>query len=134
MKKLLTVVTAICIVMAASAQHRHGGGGTRVVIVRPSLGVGFGYSAFYYSPFGYNAYGYPYGDNSYRHPSRLDVKVDDIQADYRDKIRSARHDNAISKDERKKIVQQLKADRKRAIRDLKTNYYKRGAEDSGANG
>ena len=137
MKKLLTVVTALCIVMAVSAQHGHAGGG-RIVVVRPSAGFGVGYPPFYYSPFGYYPYGYPYAYNGYGRQSKLDMKVDDIRADYKDKIKSARHDDSISKDERKKIVKQLKADRDRDIHDLKTNYYKRKApapaQGSGNNG
>ena len=130
MKKLLTMVTAMCIVMAVSAQHgRGGGGGGRVVT--PSAGIGFGYSPFYYSPFGYSPFGFPYDYNGYRHESKLDMKVDDIKADYNDKIKSAKHDSAISKDERKKIVKQLKADRDRDIHDLKANYYKRKNTASG---
>ena len=91
MKRLLTVVTAMLILMAVSAQHGRAGGG-RVVVVGPSVGFGFGYSPFYYSPFGYYPYGYPYGYNGYARESKLDMKVDDIKADYRDKIKSAKQD------------------------------------------
>ncbi len=114
MKKLLTMVTAMLLVMAVSAQHGRGGGRT-VIVVRPSIGYGFSYYP----------YGNPYGYNGYSRPSKLEVKVDGIKADYKDKIKSAKHDSSISKDERKKIVKQLKADRDRDIHDLKTNYYKR---------
>ena len=124
MKKLLTMVTAMLLVMAVSAQHGRGGGGRTVIVVRPSIGYGFGYSPFY-SPFGYYPYGNPYGYNGYTRPSKLEMKVDAIKTDYKDKIKSAKHDSSISKDERKKIVKQLKADRDRDIHDLKTNYYKR---------
>lgn len=128
MKKLLTVVTALLVVVAVSAQHGRGGGGRRVVVIRPSVGLGFGYGFGYspfYSPFGYSPYGYPYGYNGYRRESKLDIKVNDIKADYSDKIKSARHDDSLPKDERKRIVKQLKADRDRDIRELKANYYKR---------
>jgi hypothetical protein len=94
------------------------------VLLRPSVGFGFGYSPFY-SPFGYYPYGDPYGYNGYGRESKLDMKVGDIEADYSDKIKSAKKDKSISKDQRKEIVKQLKADRDREFHDLKANYYKR---------
>jgi len=39
------------LVMAVSAQHGRGGGGRTVIVVRPFIGYGFGYSPFYL-PFG----------------------------------------------------------------------------------
>jgi hypothetical protein len=114
--------------MTVAAQHGRGAGKSRVIIVSPS--IGFGYSPYYgsafgYSPFGYSPFGSPYGyNNSYNRPSRLDMKVSDIKADYKDKIKSARHDESISRDERKKIVAQLKSERDKSIHDLKANYYK----------
>jgi hypothetical protein len=134
MKKMMTVVAAICLTMAVTAQRGHGVVRSRVVVVSPSFG--FGYSPFY-SPFGYSPLGYPYGyNNGYNRPSRLEMKVADIKTDYKDKIKSARHDSGISKDERKKIVSQLKSDRDKAIHDLKTNYYKQKttATGPGSNG
>jgi hypothetical protein len=52
------------------------------------------------------------------------MKIGDIKADYSDKIKSAKHDSSLPKDQRKKIVKQLKEDRDRDIRALKANYYK----------
>lgn len=118
MRKLFTVVTSICMVMAVSAQHA-GGGGTRLVVVRPSIGLGYGYSPFLFAlwllPIRLSLC-----DNGNHRESKLDMKVDDIKADYKDEIKFAKHDTSISKDERKKIVKQLKADRDRNIHDLKT--------------
>ena len=123
MKKIMIVAIALSVTMAAAAQRGHGIGGGRVVIVSPA--IGFGYSPFYYSPFGYYPFGYPYGyNNGYRTTSRLQQKVDDIKTDYADKIKSAKHDKTLSREERNKIVDQLKADRDKAVRDLKANYYK----------
>ena len=118
MKQIMIIVIVMGLTMTLSAQRGHGTGRTRVVVVSPA--IGFGYSPFYYSPFGY-----PYGyNNNYRGTSKLSMKVEDIKTDYSDKIKSARHDNSLSRDERKKIIHQLKADRDKAVRDLKTNYYK----------
>jgi hypothetical protein len=124
MKKLVVIVLSIIIVATASAQvkgggHYYGGGGryyhphTRVIV---GLGAGY-YSPYYYYPFYPPYYGYA-------RPSRLELKIEDIQADYRDRIYSARHDKSISKSERKATIRQLKSDRELAIRDAKRNYYK----------
>src|SRR5438093_909201 len=110
MKKLVMIAMAVCLAMVVSAQHGRIGGGRRVIVVSPA--IGFGYSPFYYSPFGYSPYGYPYGyNNGYRRESKLDRKIEDIKSDYADKIKSAKSDKSISRDERKKIVRELKAER-----------------------
>ena len=97
---------------------------TRVIIASPGIGYGFGCSPFYYSPFGY-PFGYPHSySNTYKTSSRLQMKIEDIKSDYKDKIWLAKHDTTLSKDERKKIVQQLKIDREKAVQDTKVNYYK----------
>jgi len=127
MKKLFVIVLSMMVVIAALAQTKSGGhywaGGryyrphTRVIV-----GVGAGYYPYYpyYSPF---YYGYWGGPRFYR-PTRLELKIEDIQADYKDRIYSARHDKAISKSERKATIRQLRSDRDLAIRDAERNYYK----------
>jgi hypothetical protein len=122
MKKLFVIVLSIMIVTAASAQIKGGGhywtGGryyhphTRVVV-----GLGAGYYSPYYFPF-YSPY------DGYWRPSRLELKIEDIQADYKDKIYSVRHDKSISKSERKAMIHQLKSDRELAIHDAQRSYYK----------
>ena len=130
MKKLMVIVVALGLAMGASAQRfGHGGfgGGHAYIAPRVSVGVGFGYSPFYYSPFGYNPYGYGYGYNGYGRsyrPSKLDVKIQDIKNDYEDKIYSAKHDNSLTRKERRQTVHQLRSERDQAINDLKRNYYK----------
>ena len=122
MKKLMTIALALGIVATVSAQHGRVIAGSRVVIISPS--VGFGYSPFYYSPFGY-AYGYPYNYyNPYRSSSKLQRETDELRTDYADKIMSAKKDKSLGKEERKGIVRQLKDERDKAIKDLKANYYK----------
>ena len=123
MKKLITIVVAVCLTMAVAAQH--GLSRSRIYIVAPSYSFGLGYSPFYYSPFGYYPYGYPYGyNNGYRSSSKLQMQIDDIKNDYSDKIKSAKHDTSLTKDEQKNIVHQLKTERDKAVNDAKTNYYK----------
>ncbi len=131
MKQLMVIVVALGLTMGASAQRfGHGGfGGGHVYIAPPrvavgvGLGYGFGYSPFY-SPYGYYPYGYGSGyGRSYR-PSKLQVQIEDIKNDYNDRIYSAKHDDSISRKERRNTVHQLKVERDKAINDAKRDYYK----------
>jgi hypothetical protein len=126
MKKIFVIVLSIMIVTAASAQVKGGGhyyrGGGRYYHPHTRVFVGLG--AGYYSPYYYPFYPYPPYDYGYRRPSRLELKIEDIQADYKDRIYSVRHDKNISKSERKAMIHQLKSDRELAIHDAQRNYYK----------
>jgi hypothetical protein len=137
MKKIMTIVLALSLTMAVSAQHGHGFSGGHVYIASPAVSVGLGYYPFYYSPFGFYPFGYPYGyNNSYGSSSKLQMKIEDIKNDYKDKIWSAKHDTSLSGEERTRIVHQLKSERDRAVNDAKMNYYKpqKSAPDSGDKG
>lgn len=129
MKKFLIVLLATGLALGASAQrvshgggrYYHGGhyGRSRVII---STGV---YAPFY--PYGYGYWGYPYYPYSYGYierPTRLELKIEDIRNDYQDKIWSARHDNSLSRKERRAAVHRLKHERDQAIIDAKRDYYK----------
>jgi hypothetical protein len=128
MKKLMVIVVALGLAMGASAQrfgHGYGGGHTYIAPPRVSVGIGYGYSPFYYSPFGYSPY-YGY-DNMYARPyrpSKLELQIEDIKNDYADKIWSAKQDNSLTRKERRKVVHQLRAERDQAVIDAKRNYYK----------
>ena len=87
-----------------------------------SIGIGGGYSP-YYSPF-YRPYPY-YSTPIYLRPSGLDMEIADIKAEYNDRIWSARHDNSLSKSERKSEIRRLKSERDRAVRDAEYNYHRR---------
>lgn len=135
MKQLLVMLISLGLTMGASAQvHGRGGGGIRnsapritYVVPRaslglyspyyPSFGMGYGYG-FGYSPF--------YGSGMFNssRPSRLDLQVEDIKNDYKDRIWSAKHATELSRTERKAKVQELKHDREAAIIDAKRDYYK----------
>jgi hypothetical protein len=126
MKKLFVIVLSIMIVTAASAQvkgggHYWGGGKYYHPHTRVIVGVGSGYYSPFYYPY-YPFYPYPYGYDV--RPPGLQLKIKDIQADYKDRIYSVRHDRTISKSERKETIHQLKSDRDLAIRDAERNYYK----------
>ncbi|MEO5685401.1 MAG: hypothetical protein ABIQ88_22330 [Chitinophagaceae bacterium] len=129
MKKLMVIAVALGLAMGASAQRfGHGfGGGRHVYIAPPRVSVGIGYSPLFYSPFGYNPYyGYNNGmyGRSYNRPSKLDLQIEDIKNDYKDKMWSAQHDTNLTRKERRKIVHDLKSQRDQAVIDAKRNYYK----------
>jgi hypothetical protein len=119
MKKLLIVMISFALAGSVSAQHfSHGGfyAAPRVVVTGgfyPYYGFGFG-------PF-YPYYPYGYGHNR---PSKMDMQIQDIKNDYKDKIWSAKHDTSLTRKERRMKVHELKVERDNAISDLKKNYYK----------
>ena len=124
MKTILMFCLAIVITSAASAQkydrHRYSRPRVRTSI---SVDIGSPYYSPYYSPF-YRPYPY-YSTPIYSRPTRLDNEIADIKADYNDRIWSARHDNSLSKSERKAEIRRLKSERDRAIRDAEYNYHRR---------
>ena len=132
MKKLLIILFSLGIGFGASAQHggHIAGGGVhysrpRIIIgggaylpLSPYMGYGFGYNPLF-------GYGYPY-NQGYRssRPTKLDLQIEDIKNDYKDRIWSAKHDDTLSRKERKAKVHELKHERDDAITDAKRNYYK----------
>ena len=114
---------AFAITASASAQktgsNRYSRARTHTSV---SIGIGGGYSP-YYSPF-YRPYPY-YSTPIYLRPSGLDMEIADIKAEYNDRIWSARHDNSLSKSERKSEIRRLKSERDRAVRDAEYNYHRR---------
>ena len=124
MKTILMFCLAIVITSAASAQkydrYRYSRPRVRTSI---SVGIGTPYYSPYYSPF-YRPYSY-YSTPIYSRPTRLDNEIADIKAEYNDRIWSARHDNSLSKSERKAEIRRLKSERDRAIRDAEYSYHRR---------
>jgi hypothetical protein len=122
----LIIVCALGLSLHASAQ--------KVVRVAPhyyprtrvSIGVGMGAWGPYY-PYGYSPfYGYPpsyYGYNA--RPTKLDLEIEDIRNDYKDRIWSARHDESLSRKEKRQKVHELKSERDHEILQAKKDYYKR---------
>jgi hypothetical protein len=123
MKKLLIVMISLALAGGASAQHFVGHGfygGSRVIVsggYYPYPYYGFGFGPFYpYYPYGY---GYPYSGTS-----RMQMQIENIKRDYKDKIWSARRDTSLTRKERRAKVHELKQERDNAIADVKKNYYK----------
>ena len=137
MKTLLIVFTLSSLSLGASAQKNgghYGGSYHHIyraprVIVAPSVGFGWGYGYPYlgYPYFGYPYYGYPYpyGNPYYgsrREPYKLSLQIQSIKTDYKKQIKDVRHNKSISHAEKKKEVQNLKAERDQEIINAQINY------------
>ncbi|HEV7620874.1 MAG TPA: hypothetical protein VGO09_04035 [Flavisolibacter sp.] len=126
MKRILVICALLLSVTMVNAQ-RHGSFGHRAYYSRShvNIGVGLGYNPLmpYY---GYYPYSYPPGyAYSVRPNSRLSLKIEDIRADYQERIREARH-NLKGKEKRTEI-RRLKAERDHEIREVQMNYYNRSS-------
>lgn len=124
MKKLFIILLSVGLAFGASAQ-RHGGS---VRYIRPYVIIISGYSPLY-SPYGFGyGFGYPfYGYPPYyftSRPSKMDMQIEDIKKDYDDRIWSVKHDESLSKQDRKAKVKEFKHVRDDAIDAAKKNYYK----------
>jgi hypothetical protein len=120
MKKIVMIALLGLLVLNVSAQKGYRGSHYRYPRTYIVTGVSPYYGYGYYPPYWY----YPQS-RYYSRPSRLDMKLEDIRADYQDKIRSARHDKSLSRAQRKEVIRNLKSDRARELRDTEANYYKR---------
>ena len=126
MKKIIAIILICGIGLSASAQHSKGSHRSVRSHSHLSIGIGghshygYGYNRFY-SPFN----SYPYQSYGYNRPSQLDLDIQDINNDYRDRISSARQDKSLTRQERKEIIRSLKYEREKAIIDARRNYYKR---------
>lgn len=158
MKKLLVVLLALGAGIASNAQPKINqsfrgsfGGGVysggsykgsvgyvrpRVTVIAPiapvypyySYGPAFGYSPLY-SPF-YSPFSDPFYSRRYEEarPSQLDLQIEDIKNDYSYQIDNAKHDESLSKDERKQKVRDLKHQREDEIIEAKKRYYQQKDE------
>ncbi len=131
MKKLVFLVVSVGLAFGAAAQGsvkppvKHPRPSKQVVVVRsyPMFSPYFGMGRSY---FGYPPFGYGYYDryNYQSRPTRLDLQIQDIQNEYRDRIASVRHDDDLSRKERRQKVRELKNDREKSITEARRNYYK----------
>ncbi|MES1220862.1 MAG: hypothetical protein ABUT20_35505 [Bacteroidota bacterium] len=121
MKKIMIIMLSLGLAVGASAQRfSHGG----VYYSRPRVIVTGGfYAPFYpfYSPFYYPYPGY-YG-YGYR-PTKLDMQIHDIKADYADRIYSVKQDKSLTRKERRQKIHDLRVQRDNEIDNAKRNYYK----------
>jgi hypothetical protein len=123
MKRILMIALAATIGLSASAQ-KFGHGGVRHYAVRPHVVITTGIYSPFYPYYGY--YGNPYYPFATYHsrPSRLELQIADIKQDYQDKIWSAKHDEGLTRKEKKIKVHELRSERDKAILDAKKDYYK----------
>lgn len=123
MRNLILILFLGLASLTASAQgHVYRG----PYIHRPPVYIGVNSFAPFYPYYGFYAPWY-YPNYNYTRPSKLEMKIEDIKSDYKDRIWSARHDSNLSHQQRKKEIHRLKTERDQAIADLKANYYKNPA-------
>src|SRR6185436_18706018 len=91
----------------------------------PRIVVSTGIYGPLYPYYGYGYPFYPYFGYAER-PTRLELKIEDIQNDYSDRIWSARHDKTLPRKERRAKVHDLKHDKDQAVIEAKRDYYKKG--------
>ena len=61
----------------------------------------------------------------YNRPTKLDLQVQDIENEYKDRKWSVKHDENLSRQEKKATVLALNAEKEKAIREARLNYYKK---------
>jgi hypothetical protein len=124
MKKLLIILLVTVTALSASAQRAHPGGHYNA---RPRVVVRAGvYAPLYPSYYGYYG-GYSYYPPYYgyaQRPTKLDLKIEDIKNDCEDKIWSVKHNESLSRKEKRRTVHQLRYERDQAIIQAKKDYYK----------
>lgn len=133
MKKLLFVLLSVGLAIGASAQKRvvvRGGGGP-YVRPRVSVGMGFGYGAFYpyygFAPWwGWGPSPYAYGYNA--RPSRLELAVQDIKQDYADRIKSVRLQDDMTGREKRQTIRNLRVERDKAVLQAQKDYYRQRSQ------
>jgi hypothetical protein len=135
-KKLFILLFSLGLAFGASAQRGHvviapHGGyyhGGYAYYPRTYVGVGFGlgypwwgWGYGWYGPWygPYPAYYYGYGAM----PNQLELQVQDIRNDYAAQIKDVKHDKALSRQERRNKVNQLKQDRDAAIVQARHDYF-----------
>ena len=132
MKTILVMLVALSVSMGVSAQRKGGhfyAARPRVVVV-PSISYGFGYGYPYGNPYYSSPFGYPYGRmypgyNTSRVPYKLSLQIQSIKSDYKAQVKDVRHDKSLSHSARRQQIQQLKADRDKAILDAARNFNNR---------
>jgi hypothetical protein len=83
-------------------------------------GYPYGYSPFYGSGYGY---GYGFAPRAEFVPSKLDLQVEQIRNDYHYEIVTVRHDQSLSKSERRQKIRDLKRERDNAVIGAKQSYF-----------
>jgi hypothetical protein len=119
------MIVSLGLAMSVSAQKIHRGYHSyrqpRVVVSLGAYGPLYPYYG-YGLPYPYYGYPSPY---MYGHrPTRLEMQLQSIRDDYKDRIYSARHDRSLTHRQRREVIRQLKKERDREIENLRSSYYK----------
>lgn len=140
MKRVLVIMMALSLCASAFAQ-RKGGGYYHVyrprVVVVPSIGFGVGYGYPFYGyplyayPYAFPYYGYPYGYQ--RTPSKLALQIQSINLDYKNRIKTVRHDKSLSRSERRNEIRNLKTEKEQAIIQAQRDFLNRRANTPNQN-
>ena len=130
------ILLAAVMVSVASAQHVHVGGGIGggyrggYVVRGYAPAVGFGFYPGLYWGYGYPYWNYPYGYPYGRVPTKLQMQVSDIKADYADRIASVKADNTLSGKEKRQQIRDLKHQRDDAVANTVRGYWKTPAPNA----
>lgn len=130
MKKLMMILLAAGMVSFASAQHVHVGGGYGgyrgggYIVRGYAPAVGFGFYPGLYWGYGYPYWNYPYGYPYGHVPTKLQMQISDIKADYADRITSVKADNTLSGKERRQQIRDLKHQRDDAVANAVRGYWR----------
>ena len=103
----------------------------KVIVVRPYYAFHpyrFGYNPFYSPFYGYNSL--YYSPFAYQHrPSKLDLEIEQITNDYHHEIADTRHDETLSKAERRQKIRDLRHEKANSIIEAKKGYYQSREKD-----
>lgn len=133
MKQLIGIFIIISMVTGASAQKNviaqpvRPSASPKVIVVRPYnpwYSPYYGFNRWGYDPFGYYSYfGWRSAANTNTPPSALDLNIEQIRNDFGHEISTVRHDDNLTKGEKKQKIRDLKHERKNAIISAKQEYY-----------
>jgi hypothetical protein len=143
MKKLLVLLLVMGVAFGAYAQAKINRGGairsfrprTTIIAVAPVLPYySMGYGARYgyrFSPFYDPFYDPFYSSQRFESkPSELDLEIEDIKNDFDYKIDNVKDDEALSKQDKKQRVRDLKHQRDDAIIEAKKKFYSKDDSSS----
>ncbi len=143
MKQLMMLLCGIGITLFSFAQPKLKGNvreyttrgkvsDRNVVVVAPvyryapvrsfGYGMGYGYNRFGYSPFGDPFYNR--SSNYTKLPTRLSLKIEEIENDYAYHISNVRKDKTVPRNKRQQKIRELKHEKKAAVIEAKRNFIK----------
>jgi len=138
MKNIIMMIVGVGLTLgAAASQPKVGNGGkpgripSKVIVVRPYAyyPYRFGYNPFFTPYYGYGSFYSPFAFQQ-QQPSKLDLDIEQINNDYRHDIADVRHDETLSKAERRQKIRDLRHERDNSIIETKKEYYQSQEKDA----